>query len=326
MSSLRVIFAGTPDFAATSLAALIHSQHDIIAVYTQPDRPAGRGRKLHASPVKELALEHDIPVLQPQNFKDVETSNTLRDLNADIMIVAAYGLILPQAVLDTPRLGCLNIHASLLPRWRGAAPIQRAIAAGDTESGISIMQMDAGLDTGDILRLDSCEIRSDDTGGSLHDRLAEIGATAILNCLDDVIENKIKPQKQDNSAAVYAHKLNKKEAEINWSSSAEQIQQLIRAFNPWPVTYTYLNNKTLRLWSAEIVNETSTAKAGTVIRCDKKGIDVTCGEGVLRLLKLQAAGSKAMDANVFLNGHAKLVTAGTVFGRTESQSSASENE
>lgn len=331
MSSLRVIFAGTPDFAATSLAALIHSQHEIIAVYTQPDRPAGRGRKLHTSPVKNLALEHHIPVLQPQNFKEVETCNKLSDLNADIMIVAAYGLILPQNILDTPRLGCLNIHASLLPRWRGAAPIQRAIAAGDKESGISIMQMDAGLDTGDILRLDRCEIYADETGGSLHDRLAELGATSLLSCLDDVITDKIKPQKQDNSAAVYAHKLNKQEAEIDWSNSAVQIQRLIRAFNPWPVTFTHLNNKTLRLWSAEAISatptlETSNAIAGTVIHCDKNDIEVICGEGVLRLLKLQAAGSKAMDVNVFLNGHAKLISAGTVLGQTELQSSASENE
>ena len=239
MPPLKIIFAGTPDFAASALSALIESEHDVVAVYTQPDRPAGRGRKLRASPVKELALKHDIPVLQPEKLKDAETHDVLRSFNADVMIVAAYGLILPQAVLDIPRLGCLNIHASLLPRWRGAAPIQRAIAAGDKESGITIMQMDAGLDTGDILLLSHCPINDNDNGGDLHDRLAEMGASSILEALKDIESGNTKPIKQDDALATYAHKLDKKEAIINWKDSAENIERLIRAFNPWPVAFTY---------------------------------------------------------------------------------------
>ena len=312
MSSLRIIFAGTPDFAASALAEIINSEHQVVAVYTQPDRPAGRGRKLRASPVKDLALEHDIPVLQPENLKETETQETLRSFNADVMVVAAYGLILPQVVLDTPRLGCLNIHASLLPRWRGAAPIQRAIAAGDKESGITIMQMNAGLDTGDILQLFACPITAEDSGGDLHDRLAEMGATAIVKILNDLDSNKLKLTVQDDSLATYAHKLDKKEALINWQSSATEIERLIRAFNPWPVAFTYINDKTLRIWQAQTLTDNSDLEAGTVIACDKKGIDISCGEGTLRLLKLQPSGSKAMDVTSFMNGHAKQLPVGSL--------------
>lgn len=313
MSSLRIIFAGTPDFAATALSALIKSEHQIVAVYTQPDRPAGRGRKLHASPVKEVALENEIPVLQPENLKEAEAQNVLRTFNADVMVVAAYGLILPQIVLDTPRFGCLNIHASLLPRWRGAAPIQRAIAAGDKESGITIMQMNAGLDTGDILQLASCPITSDDTGGSLHDRLAEIGASAILKTLEDLANENLTATAQDDSLACYAHKLDKKEAQINWHQSAIEIEHLIRAFNPWPVAFTSLNDKTLRIWLAQALEIKADVEPGTVISCDKQGINISCGEGVLRILKLQPSGSKAMDVAAFMNGHAKQLPVGSVF-------------
>ena len=319
MSSLRVIFAGTPDFAASALSALIESNHEIVAVYTQPDRPAGRGRKLRASPVKELALKNDIPVFQPENLKETETQDVLRTFNADVMVVAAYGLILPQVVLDIPRLGCLNIHASLLPRWRGAAPIQRAIAAGDKESGITIMQMNAGLDTGDILRLFACPITAEDSGGDLHDRLAEIGANAIVKVLNDLDSDKLKPTAQDNSLATYAHKLDKKEAIIHWQSSAQEIERLIRAFNPWPVAFTYINNKTLRIWQAQVLTDNSDLEAGTVIACDKKGIDISCGEGTLRLLKLQPSGSKAMDVASFMNGHAKQLSVGSLLKSAPSE-------
>ena len=312
MSSLRIIFAGTPDFAASALVALLESEHDVVAVYTQPDRPAGRGRKLRASPVKEAALENDIPVLQPDNFKETETQDVLRAFEADVMIVAAYGLILPQVVLDIPRLGCLNIHASLLPRWRGAAPIQRAIAAGDKESGITIMQMNAGLDTGDILQLTSCPITEQDSGGDLHDRLAEIGAKAIVETLKILDSENIKPTVQDDSLATYAHKLDKKEAIINWQSSAVDIERLIRAFNPWPVAFSYLNDKTLRIWQAQALLENSDLEAGTVINCNKNGIDISCAEGTLRLLKLQPSGSKAMDVASFMNGHAKQLPIGSI--------------
>ena len=312
MPSLKIIFAGTPDFAASALAALIDSEHDIVAVYTQPDRPAGRGRKLHASPVKELAIKHNIPVLQPENFKQAEDQEKLRSFNADVMVVAAYGLILPQVILDIPRLGCLNIHASLLPRWRGAAPIQRAIAAGDKESGITIMQMNAGLDTGDILQITSCAITDKDSGGDLHDRLAEIGATSILETLKILESDQLKATVQDDALATYAHKLDKKEAIIDWQKSAADIERLIRAFNPWPVAFTYLNDKTLRIWQAQVLPENSGLKTGTVISCDKNGIDISCGEGVLRILKLQPSGSKAMDVAAFMNGHAKQLPVGSL--------------
>ena len=311
MPPLKIIFAGTPDFAASALTALIQSEHEVVAVYTQPDRPAGRGRKLRASPVKEVALEHDIPVLQPENLKEAEAQDQLRSFNADVMVVAAYGLILPQVVLDIPRLGCLNIHASLLPRWRGAAPIQRAIAAGDKESGITIMQMNAGLDTGDILQLTATPITDKDSGGDLHDRLAEIGATAILETLEKLDSDQLTPVKQDDSLATYAHKLDKKEAVIDWQNSATEIERTIRAFNPWPVAFTYLNDKPLRIWQAQVLEEHSEAKPGTVITCDKKGIDISCGEGTLRLLKLQPSGSKAMDVAAFMNGHAKQLPVGS---------------
>lgn len=319
MPPLRIIFAGTPDFAANALSALIDSEHDVVAVYTQPDRPAGRGRKLRASPVKEVAVNYNIPILQPENLKKPETQEELRAFNADVMVVAAYGLILPQVVLDIPRLGCLNIHASLLPRWRGAAPIQRAIAAGDKESGITIMQMNAGLDTGDILYLTSCPITENDCGGDLHDRLADIGAKAILETLQLLGGDQLTPVAQDDSLASYAHKLDKKEANINWQSSAVDIERHIRAFNPWPVAFTYLENKTLRIWQAQALAENSTLKAGTVISCNKKGIDISCGEGVLRLLKLQPSGSKAMDVASFMNGHAKQLPAGGILQSTPSE-------
>jgi len=261
-----------------------------------------------------VALEHDIPVFQPDNLKDSDAQEVLRSFNADVMVVAAYGLILPQVVLDIPRLGCLNIHASLLPRWRGAAPIQRAIAAGDRESGITIMQMNAGLDTGDILQLSACPITDEDSGGSLHDRLAELGASAILETLNNL--DKIEPVAQDDSLATYAHKLDKKEAQINWKNSAVEIERLIRAFNPWPVAFTQFNDKTLRIWQAQVLAPDSNSEAnsipGIIISCDKKGIDVSCGEGVLRILNLQPSGSKAMDVAAFMNGHAKQLPVGSL--------------
>ena len=317
MNPLKIIFAGTPDFAASALSALINSEHTVVAVYTQPDRPAGRGRKLRASPVKEVAIENNIPVLQPENLKEIETQNQLEEFQADVMVVAAYGLILPQIVLDIPRLGCLNIHASLLPRWRGAAPIQRAIAAGDKESGITIMQMNAGLDTGDILQINSCPITDNDNGGNLHDRLAEMGASSILETLNNL--EKLTPIKQDDALATYAHKLNKKEAIINWLLSATETERLIRAFNPWPVAFTYINDKPLRIWQAEALDENSEQAAGVVIACDKKGIDISCGEGVLRLTQLQPSGSKAMDVASFMNGHAKQLPVGSVLKSSLSQ-------
>lgn len=305
--SIRIIYAGTPDFAVAPLQALIDAGYNVVAVYTQPDRPAGRGREPQPSPVKQKALEHHVPVFQPESLKSEDDQKMLRDLNPDLMIVTAYGLLLPKAVLDTPRLGCINVHASLLPRWRGAAPIQRAILAGDKQTGITIMQMDVGLDTGDMLATQVCDIQDDDTGSSLHDRLMAMGAEILLNMLPDFVEGKITAEKQDDALATYASKLSKQEAEIDWSLPAEQIHYSVRAFNAWPVAFTHWQKKNkpdvLRIWQSEVLNETSKAAAGTVLSCGKQGIDVATGGGVLRLLQVQPSGKKAMAAADFANAH-----------------------
>ncbi len=311
-SSLRIIFAGTPDFAAEALAALLTTHHEILAVYTQPDRPAGRGRKLKPSPVKQLAQQHQLPVLQPASLKTAESIEALRAFGADVMVVAAYGLLLPPEILTIPRYGCLNIHASLLPRWRGAAPIQRAILAGDTETGITIMQMDAGLDTGAMLLTKACPIHSADTSAALHDRLATLGAEAIVEALGQLSDLKATPQNEEQ--ATYANKITKAEALIDWSSSAETLARQVRAFNPWPVAQTTVAGQTLRIWAAEPRAEQANATAGEVIRNDKQGIDVACGSGVLRITQLQPAGSKPMDAAAFLNGRPDMLTPGRQLG------------
>ena len=310
--SLRLIFAGTPDFAAEALHALIQSPHEIVAVYTQPDRPAGRGQKLTPSPVKQLALQHQLTVLQPVSLKTAEATAQLRALDADVMVVAAYGLILPPEVLEIPRYGCLNIHASLLPRWRGAAPIQRAILAGDSETGITIMQMDKGLDTGAMLLKLTCPITGKDTAASLHDRLASLGAEAIITALDQLPTLTATPQ--DDREATYAAKLTKQEAVIDWHRPAEELDRQIRAFNPWPVAQTCVNGQTLRIWSAQSLTDKANVPPGTVIGCDKQGIDIACGEGVLRLTRLQPAGSKPMDVAAFLNGRPDWLIPGKQLG------------
>lgn len=300
---MRIIFAGTPDFAAESLKALLLSGHDICAVYTQPDRPAGRGRKLTPSPVKQVALDHQIPVKQPLNFKEDNSLEQLASYQADLMIVVAYGLLLPQAVLDTPRLGCINVHASLLPRWRGAAPIQRAILAGDKETGVGIMQMEAGLDTGPVLLEARCAIAANDTGQSLHDKLAELGATTLLESLTD-IENRLQHAiPQDDSQMTYAAKLQKQEAVIDWQQPAAQIVRQVNAFNPWPVAQTQWQSDTLRIWQAELGAEHSKASPGMVIAVSKQGIDVATGDGSLRITQLQVPGKRAMQVQDFLNAN-----------------------
>jgi methionyl-tRNA formyltransferase len=275
----------------------------VVAVYTQPDRPAGRGRKVQISPVKEMALESGLEVRQPKSLKDESAQQALSDLNADLMVVVAYGLLLPQAVLDAPRLGCINIHASLLPRWRGAAPIQRALLAGDKESGVTIMQMEAGLDTGPMLYTLKTPIHDDDTGGTLHDRLAELGAQALLASLPGLADDGLQAEVQDDSLANYASKLEKQEGLIDWSLSATEIDRKVRAFNPWPVAQCRYDDKVMRLWQTQPLNEGCVATPGEVLRYGKAGIDVATGDGVLRILQLQMPGKRAMSAADFLNAH-----------------------
>lgn len=300
-SPLRIIFAGTPDFAAISLQALLDAGHQIVAVYCQPDRPSGRGKKLQVGPVKQIAIENNIPVEQPQNFKSPDSLERLDGYQADLMIVVAYGLLLPRTVLQTPKFGCINIHGSLLPRWRGAAPIQRAIQADDKQTGITIMQMDEGLDTGNMLLKKICAISTDETGSSLHDRLAQLGGEAINQFLSEFNPTN-SGEAQDNQLATYAHKLTKQEALIDWQWPAQQIESSIRAFNAWPVCFTYVGDKRLRVWQAKILPDTNDKPPGTVESFSKLGIDVVCGDHkVLRLLKLQPDGSKAMDAAALLN-------------------------
>mgnify|MGYP001462782233 FL=1 len=307
---MRLVFAGTPDFAATALKALIAAGHTIVGVYSQPDRPAGRGRKLQPSPGKQVALDHEIPVFQPETLKTAEAQKQLADLKPDVMIVAAYGLILPKAVLDIPTHGCLNIHASLLPRWRGAAPIQRAIAAGDAETGITIMQMDEGLDTGAMLLKSLTAIDTSDTGGSLHDRLAELGGKAIIEALELLKKGELTGEPQNDDLACYASKLSKTEGHIDWATDATAIERLIRAFNPWPGTYTDLGDQRIRIHEARALVTDSDAFPGTVVHRDRDGIDIACGNGTLRITRLQLPGSRAQSVNDLINGGKELLMPG----------------
>jgi methionyl-tRNA formyltransferase len=297
---VKIIFAGTPHFAAHALEALIR-EHEVVAVLTQPDRPSGRGMQLTASPAKQLALQQGLPVLQPQTLKTEEIQKTLADLKADLMVVAAYGLILPKAVLQIPRLGCLNIHASLLPRWRGAAPIQRAILAGDAETGITIMQMDEGLDTGDMLLRKHCRIDGTDTAETLHDRLALLGAQAICEALQALATGKLSPQKQDGAQATYAAKLTKAEAALDWKLSAAELERAVRAYFPFPVAFSFHSGTAIKILKAA-VKPGNGADPGTVVQVDKEGIQVACGDGLLSLLMLQKPGGKPLPAAQFLQG------------------------
>ena len=301
---MKIVFAGTPEFSVPALQSLLDSPHDVIAVYTQPDRPAGRGRRTTASPVKQLALQHDLTVYQPESLKTEAAQQALTALQPDLMVVIAYGLILPPAVLAIPRLGCINVHASLLPRWRGAAPIQRAILAGDTETGVCLMQMDAGLDTGPVLASTACPIAAADTGSHLHDKLAQLGAQLLSDNLAALKRGELKPRQQDEALACYADKLKKSEAQIDWNAPAVEIMRRIRAFNAWPVAETRYADRQLRIWDALFVPGDAEALPGTVQSVDKTGIEVACGAGRLRLLELQLPGARAVTAGEFINAHA----------------------
>ncbi|MGS4909759.1 methionyl-tRNA formyltransferase [Aeromonas sp. 25-248] len=311
MNKLKLIFAGTPDFAARHLAALLSSGHEVVAVYTQPDKPAGRGQKLTASPVKELALAHDLPIYQPASLRNEAAQTELAALGADLMVVVAYGLILPKAVLDTPRLGCINVHGSLLPRWRGAAPIQRSIWAGDAETGVTIMQMDVGLDTGAMIRKVTCPIASDETSASLYDKLAGLGPQALVDTLDAMAAGDTAAEPQDDALANYAEKLSKEEARIDWSMDAVAIERCIRAFNPWPISWFDVAGQTVKVWQAEVVAQDHGQAAGTLLKADKQGIEVATGQGVLRLLTLQPPGKKAMSVSDLLNSRRDWFEPGT---------------
>jgi len=301
---MKIVFAGTPDFSVPTLQSLLDGPHDIMAVYSQPDRPAGRGRKTTASPVKQLAIKHDVPVCQPVSLKTEAAQQMLAALQPDLIVVVAYGLMLPPAVLAMPRLGCVNVHASLLPRWRGAAPIQRAILAGDTETGVCLMQMDAGLDTGGVLACRVCRLETDDTGSRLHDKLAHQGAQLLSENLAALERGDLEPRQQDEALACYAGKLKKSEARIDWNLPAVDIMRRVRAFNAWPVAETRFAERQLRIWDAQVAPGDTDRLPGTVLSADKKGIEVACGAGRLRLLVLQLPGARAVTAGEFVNAHA----------------------
>ena len=307
---LRVIFAGTPEFAAVALAQILAAGHVVPLVLTQPDRPAGRGMKLQASAVKQLAVQHDIPVAQPKSLRldgkypdeAAAAQAAIADAKADVMVVAAYGLILPQWTLDAPRLGCLNIHASLLPRWRGAAPIHRAIEAGDKQTGVVIMQMDAGLDTGDMLLTDVLDIADDTTTASLHDRLADMGGELVVRALADSQVGQLQPVKQPEAGITYANKIEKAEAAVDWQQSATVIGRRVRAFNPFPAASAQLGAEVIKLWRVMVENTLHNQRPGTVLSADAQGVRVACGEGVLCVTELQRAGGKRLSAADFLHG------------------------
>lgn len=310
--ALRLVFAGTPDFAAAHLAALLRQdRHPVVAVYSQPDRPAGRGKKLAASPVKQLAIAHGVAVHQPVALRDAAAQAELAALRPDLMVVVAYGLILPQAVLDIPRLGCINVHASLLPRWRGAAPIQRAIEAGDTETGVAIMQMDAGLDTGPVLMERRIPISEGETGGSLHDRLAQIGPPTLLEAIDAIAEDRARPHPQPDPGSCYAAKIDKAETRIDWTLPAEVIARRIQAFAPFPATWSELDGERIKLFDARPID--GTGAPGDIIAAHREGLDVACGSGAVRIQRLQLPGGRAVAVADLLNARAGQLAPGRQF-------------
>jgi methionyl-tRNA formyltransferase len=315
---LKLVFAGTPDFAVPSLELLLQSDHEVVSVYTQPDRPAGRGRKLTASPVKQLAQKHHVKVLQPDTLRTDSAVSELASLQPDLMIVVAYGLILPSEILSVPTHGCLNVHASLLPRWRGAAPIQRSILAGDQQTGVTIMQMDVGLDTGDMLKQTIVPITTETTARQLHDELAIRGAEDLLQVVEQIGGKKPPvPQKQDDTAATYAEKLSKQEARIDWREAAEVVLRKIKAFNPWPVAHTALHGKILRIWDAEMAAAEQAAEPGELITATNGIPVIACGTGAIALLELQPEGKKCMTAQAFMNARKADIKPGIILGEEQ---------
>ena len=307
LSGLRLVFAGTPEFAVPCLEACRASGAEVVAVYTQPDRPAGRGRKLTPSPVKQAALAAGIAVEQPESLKSVEAQQTLAAYRPDLLVVVAYGLILPRKVLAIPRLGCWNVHASLLPRWRGAAPIQRAILAGDSESGVDLMQMEAGLDTGPVLLQRRTPIAREDTGGSLHDRLALLGADVLIEGLRRTLTGEVLiATPQPAEGVTYAHKLDKAEARLDFSRPAIELERQVRAFDPWPVAEGAIAGEPLRIWAAQAIELDHAARPGSVLAAGRDGIDLACGHGALRVIALQRAGGKRIGAIDYLNARPEL--------------------
>jgi methionyl-tRNA formyltransferase len=315
---MKIIFAGTPEFAEVALRALLASSHTVVAVLTQQDKPAGRGLKMHESPVKRLALSHKLPLLQVKSLRDEAVLKQLNAFQADIMVVAAYGLILPDTVLSAFPLGCINIHGSLLPRWRGAAPIQRAILSGDKETGITIMEMEVGLDTGPMLLKQVCPIQEDDTTERLHDRLAQIGSEAIVSALDNFQD--LSRELQDDTLATYAEKIKKSEANLNWSLSASELACAVRAYFPWPVAYTFCRGVRLKVLSAYATNERVAAKPGTILLANKKGIEVACGQGSLRIEAIQLPGKRALAVAEVLHANHPFLQQGECFESSDQSS------
>ena len=299
--SLKIVFAGTPIFAAVALESLVHSDHQVVAVYTQPDRPSGRGLKVTPSPVKEKALLYQLPVYQPTTLKSAYEEERLAGFHADVMVVAAYAMLLPAPVLRIPRLGCINIHPSLLPRWRGAAPIQRTVFAGDTITGVSIMQMDQGLDTGPVLLQRQYVLDPEETSQTLHDKMANLGADALIETLNLLAQKNIEAKVQDSTQATYAHKISKEEALIDWMRPAEELACEVRAFNPWPVAYTSWKGQNLRIWKAKVIAKDHQAEPRTIVHAGRDGIDIATGTGVLRLLEVQLPGGKILPIADFYN-------------------------
>ena len=298
---MKIIFMGTPDFSVGTLEALVEAGHEVVLAVTQPDKPKGRGKEMQFTPVKECALAHNIPVYQPKKIREPECIEELKKYQADVCVVVAFGQILPKEILEMTPYGCINVHASLLPKYRGAAPIQRSLWAGDTETGVTIMQMDVGLDTGDMLYKLSCPITAEDTSGTLYDKLAELGPQGLITTLKQLADGTAKPEVQDETLVTYAEKLSKEEARIDWSLSAAQLERCIRAFNPWPMSWLEIEGQPVKVWKASVIDTTTKAAPGTILEANKQGIQVATGDGILNLLSMQPAGKKAMSVQDLLN-------------------------